>query len=186
MSLPNLDDLKKIHYINEEIENLEQKLSKLQEEKKELEIKYKHQKEELKVSIKKDIKDKINLEKQTNLLIQSQEQEKQALENFIISAEKTLDKYFGSQDFVNFIQDLILKLIAENNNEKDKIEIYADANFLELVKKVKAIKENKLLVNGSNKWPLAVKVNSKIYELSPNSLKSMLMPKLLIEAFQNK
>lgn len=173
MSLPNLEELKKIHFLMEEIASLKLNLTNLENEKIKLTDEYKHKKILAKGNIRKEVADRKHRE-QAELVLQNYNLiEKQALENYIAEINSNLDRYFKSQDFQDIVQQVIEK--AETQGQ---VEVFADKSFIKLI-------QSKYKPNLSETWPLAVTVNSKIYNLDPETLKQELLPRLAEFYFSN-
>jgi hypothetical protein len=173
MSLPNLEELKKIHFLMEDIVSLKLNLTNLENEKVKLTEEYKHKKILAKENIRKEVADRKNRELAELALQNENMVEHQALEKYIDETNLVLDKYFKSQDFQDIVQQVIEKAEAQG-----QVEVFADAGLIKLI-------QSKYKPNLSETWPLAVTVNSKIYNLDPETLKQELIPKLAEFYFSN-
>lgn len=172
MSLPNLADLKKIHFLVDEIQLLELKLAKLEQEKVDLDAHYQEKKIAEKVTLRKEIQARKEREITSASLNISHEAEKETMQNFIEKTEHELKAYFKSNNFAQLVGRVIEK--AENQGQ---IKIFVDSEYSSLI-------NSKYITEKSSNWPLAVEVNSKIYDLNPQSLQQLLMPKLATIAFK--
>ena len=173
MSLPNLEELKKIHFLMEEIVSLKLNLSNLENEKIKLTEEYKQKKILAKENIRKEVADRKHREQAELALQKDNMAEHQALENYIAETNSNLDRYFKSQDFQDIVQQVIEK--AETQGQ---VEVFSDKSFIKLI-------QSKYKPNLSETWPLAVTVNSKIYNLDPETLKQELLPRLAEFYFSN-
>lgn len=188
MSLPNLAELKTIHFLIEETASLELKLAKLEQEKTDLEEAYSQEKIISKSKIRQEIKRRKLQENQETELSQQQEAEKNIAEEFIVAAEIEAAIYFKSSLFAKLVEQVISKAEQENSleihgkNETEstgKIEVFADKKFEDYI-------PNGYKLSKSDLWPLAVVTNSKIYDLNPETLQQILISKLAIRIFNKK
>lgn len=188
MSLPNLAELKTIHFLIEETASLELKLAKLEEEKTDLEEAYSQEKITSKSQIRQEIKRRKLQENQETELSQQQESEKNIAEEFIAVAEIETAKYFKSSLFTELVEQVISKVEQESSSKihgknetvsTGKIEVFADKKFEDCI-------PNGYKLSKSDLWPLAVVANSKIYDLNPEILQQILISKLAVRTFNKK
>lgn len=167
--LPNLENLKLLNDLLEELESLKQAIVKTVEEKKQLDVRLAQEAKDFATKAENEAKKRITLEFIENKIIELRSQERLLAIDIEKTLEKAISKYIESDKFVDFLA----KVIKQLNSQKTEFAVFASKKTSGYLPKNISYQE----VAGDDL--LRIETTQKVYIFDLDELKSQLKNNLL-------